>query len=199
MRWFTRRQPGTPQAASPTSRSSTSSGMPNSRASEPAGPPVASEARARPREAESREVRPQSREAGTQPRAARRGVAWRTRDAGASAVGTLGSGVILVARLMMTAATLIAVLIALAIVLRDVDANQSNTIVKGIHEGANFFAGAFTGLITFSGHPKRAITVDWGIALVVYLLAGALIASMIARIGRGGLRFERSHRVAPTP
>lgn len=30
------------------------------------------------------------------------------------------------------------------------------------HEGANFFAGAFTGLITFNRHPKRAITVDWG-------------------------------------
>ena len=41
----------------------------------------------------------------------------------------------------------------------------------GVHEGANFFAGAFTGLITFNGHPKRAITVDWGVALVVYLIA----------------------------
>jgi hypothetical protein len=103
------------------------------------------------------------------------------------------------ARLVMTAATLIAVLIALAIVLRDVDANQRNTIVKGIHEGANFFAGAFTGLIAFNGHPKRAIAVDWGIALLVFLLVGSLIASMIARIGRGGLRFERGHRVAPMP
>jgi hypothetical protein len=126
-------------------------------------------------------------------------VGRRTRDAGAATVGTLGSGAMLLARLVMTAATLIAVLIALAIVLRDVDANQSNTIVKGIHEGANFFAGAFTGLITFSGHPKRAITVDWGIALLAYLLVGSLIASMIARIGRGGLRYERVHRVAPMP
>jgi hypothetical protein len=129
----------------------------------------------------------------------RRGFAWRTRDAGAAAVGTAGSGALMIARLVMTAAALIALLIALAIVLRDVDANQANTIVKGLHEGANFFAGAFTGLIAFNGHPKRAITVDWGIALVAYLVVGALIASIIARIGRGGLRFERSHRVAPTP
>jgi hypothetical protein len=104
--------------------------------------------------------------------------------------------VILIARLVLTVAILIALLIALAIVLRDVDANASNTIVKGIHEGANFFAGAFTGLITFNGHPKRAITVDWGIALVVYLIVGALIANVIRNIGRGGMRFEQSHRPA---
>ncbi len=126
----------------------------------------------------------------------RRSLAWRTRDAGASAVGTLGAGVIFLARLVMTVAALIALLIGLAILLRDVDANPSNTIVKGIHEGANFFAGSFTGLITFHGHPKRAITVNWGIAAIVYLVVGAAIAGLIARMGRGGLRFEQSHRPA---
>jgi hypothetical protein len=120
----------------------------------------------------------------------------RTRDAGAAAVGTVGSGIVLIARLVMTVATLIALLIALAIVLRDVDANGANTIVKGIHEGANFFAGSFTGLITFTGHPKRAITVDWGIALVVYLIVGAAIANVIRGVGLSGKRFERSHRTA---
>ena len=103
---------------------------------------------------------------------------------------------ILIARLVLSVAMLIALLIALAIVLRDVDANASNTIVKGVHEGANFFAGAFTGLIAFNGHPKRAITVDWGIAIAVYLIVGALIARMIRNIGRGGVHFEQSHRAA---
>lgn len=126
----------------------------------------------------------------------RRGLALRTRDAGATTVGALGSGVIVIARLVLTIAALIALLIGLAILLRDVDANGRNTIVKGIHEGANFFAGAFTGLITFRGHAKREITVDWGIALVAYLIIGALLASAISRIGRGGLRYERSHRTA---
>jgi len=129
---------------------------------------------------------------------ARPGIGARTRGAGAAAVGAAGAGVMLIARLVMTVATLIALLIGLAILLRDVDANARNSIVKGIHEGANFFAGAFTGLITFNGHPKRAITVDWGIALLVYLIAGAFISRLIARVGRGGLRFERSHRAAPT-
>jgi hypothetical protein len=94
----------------------------------------------------------------------------------------------------MTVAALIALLIALAIVLRDVDANASNSIVKGIHDGANFFAGAFTDLIKFSGnHAKRAITINWGIALLVYLAAGALIAGFIRRLGMGGVRMERRH------
>jgi hypothetical protein len=134
----------------------------------------------------------------TVPRARRRmGRRWRTRDAGAAAIGALGTGVILIARLVMAVATLIAVLIALAILLRDVDANAHNTIVKGIHDGANFFAGAFTGLFMFSGHPKRAITVNWGIAMIVYLIVGAVIANAIRHIGRSGLRFEQSHRHAP--
>jgi hypothetical protein len=111
-------------------------------------------------------------------------------------VGTLGWGVIFIARLVLTIAALIALLIGLAILLRDVDANGGNTIVKGIHEGANFFAGAFTGLVTFKGHAKREITVDWGIALIAYLIVGALIAGAISRIGQGGLRYERSHRPA---
>ena len=133
-----------------------------------------------------------------EPAPRRRALGWRTRDVGAAAVGTAGAGVILLARLVMAAAALIALLIALAIVLSDVNANGANTIVKGIHEGANFFAGAFTGLIRFSGHPKRAITVDWGIALLVYLIVGAIVSNLIAGVGRGGVLFGRSHRTAPT-
>jgi hypothetical protein len=133
---------------------------------------------------------------GDVPARRRRSLARRTGEAGAAAVGTAGAGVLMIARLVMTVASLIALLIGLAIVLRDVDANASNSIVKAIHDGANFFAGSFTGLITFNGHPKRAITVDWGIALLAYLIVGAIIANLIARVGRGGVRFERTHRAA---
>jgi hypothetical protein len=146
-------------------------------------------------------VRAQESEPGAVERAPvsrRRAYARRTRNAGATAVGTAGAGVLLIARLVMAVASLIALLILLAIVLRDVDANANNTIVKGIHEGANFFAGAFTGLIRFSGRPKRAVTVDWGIALLVYLIVGGIVSRAIAGVGRGGVLFERSHRAAPT-
>jgi hypothetical protein len=126
-------------------------------------------------------------------------VGWRTRDAGAATAGVVGSGMLAVARLLLVLAGLIALLIALAIVLRDVDANPRNTIVEGLHEGANFFAGAFTDLITFSGnHPKRAITVNWGIALLVYLIVGAVLAGWFARVGRGGMRIHQRRATLPS-
>jgi len=96
----------------------------------------------------------------------------------------------------MTVAALIALLIALAIILRDVDANSANTIVKGIHDGANFFAGAFTGLVTLKGHVKQEITLNWGIALIAYLLAGAFVSRSIARIGRSGVSYGQTRRLA---
>lgn len=162
------------------------------------GRPEQDSAAAAPRQATASSTEGRREAPAGPPPSRRRAVGRGTRDVGAAAVGALGSGVILLARLVMALATLIALLIGLAIVLRDVDANASNTIVKGIHEGANFFAGAFTGLFTFNGHPKRAITVDWGIALIAYLIVGALIAGFIARVGRSGLLFGRSHRTAPS-
>jgi hypothetical protein len=119
--------------------------------------------------------------------------------AGARSVGSAGSAVLGLARLVMLVALLIAVLIALAIVLVLVEANASNAVVKGIHEGANFFAGSFTGLITFAGHhPKRSIAVNWGIALVAYLIVGAILSGVIAGIGRRGVLFESRRRALPT-
>lgn len=116
------------------------------------------------------------------------------RSAGAATVGAVGAGIVSIARLVMTLAVLIALLIGLGIVLRLVDANASNSIVKGIHEGANFFAGGFNGLAKSAGHPKREISIDWGVALLVYLIGGGLIARMISRVGFGGMRFDRAHR-----
>jgi hypothetical protein len=137
-----------------------------------------------PAAAEAREPRPGER---------RRGRRFAARNAGVRTVGAAGAGIVMIARLVLTVAVLIALLIGLAIVLRVVDANPTNSIVKGIHEGANFFAGGFNGLIKSAGHPKREIAIDWGIALLVYLVVGALIARVISRIGLGGVRFHRAH------
>ena len=118
------------------------------------------------------------------------------RNAGAAAVGGVSAGAVMLALVLITAAVMIALVLALAILLADVKANTGNAIVKGIHESANLFAGSFTDLIRFGGHPKRAISVNWGIAALVYLLAGALAARLIFGVGRGGLRFEQRHRTS---
>ncbi|HEX3511297.1 MAG TPA: hypothetical protein VHT27_09385 [Solirubrobacteraceae bacterium] len=115
----------------------------------------------------------------------RRGFGARSREGGAAVATAAGAFVLAIARLIMTVAFLIFLLIVLAIVLRDADANPTNAIVEGIHEGANFFAGAFTNLIKYNGHPKEAISVNWGIAAVVYLIVGAFISRLVASIGRG--------------
>src|SRR5277367_5402342 len=120
----------------------------------------------------------------------------RTRNAVAAAVGGVSAGAVMVALVLITATVMVALVLALAILLADVNANTGNAIVKGIHESANFLAGSFTDLIRFGGHPKRAISVNWGIAALVYLLAGVLVARVIFGIGRGGLRFEQRYRAS---
>ena len=91
----------------------------------------------------------------------------------------------------MLVAAVIALLIVAAIVLRDLDANSGNSIVKAVHDGASFFAHPFNNVFTESGHAKRAITLNWGIAAVVFFLAGWLLASLIRRVGQGGVLASR--------
>jgi len=115
----------------------------------------------------------------------------RGRAAGAAAAATVGAGIVALARVVMVIATLIVALIVLAIVLRDVDANPANSVVKGIHDAANFFASPFNDLFKETGHYKRAITINWGVAAVLYLAAGILVSRAIARIGRAGPVYRR--------
>jgi hypothetical protein len=129
-------------------------------------------------------------------RAPRRRRVGRGAAAGAAVVGTAGAGILALARLIMAIATVIALLIVAAILLRDLDANATNSLVKAVHNAANFFAGSFTGLFKETGHPKRALTINWGIAAVVYLIVGAVISRLIGSVGRGGLRFGERRRAA---
>jgi len=120
----------------------------------------------------------------------------RTRAAGAAAAGTVGAGAVVLALVAIAVAVSIALLIGLAILLVDVNANAGNAVVKGIHEGADFFAGSFTGMIRYAGHPKRAISVNWGIAALVYLVVGATVAWIVHGAGRSGLRVQQRHRAS---
>lgn len=135
----------------------------------------------------------------TAPRRRRAPVGWRLRRGGAAAVGTAGAGFVLLARLVMLVATLIALLIGLAIVLRVTGANATNSIISDIHDAANFFAGSANGLYTSHGHGGRELALNWGIAAIVYLLIGGLIASFIRRLGVRGLELDRRHRAAAPP
>ena len=76
---------------------------------------------------------------------------------------------------------------ALLVVLRN-NINEQNTIVKFITDVADAIAGPFSrtdGIFDFSG--KNAVAknalLNWGIAAIVYLLIGRLLANAIAPKG----------------
>jgi hypothetical protein len=98
----------------------------------------------------------------------------------------VGSVLVLIARIVRILASLIAALIVAAIVLRVLGANPGNAIVSGIHDAARAFVGPFKNIFTIKD-AKLAIVVNWGIAAIVYLLVGSIIARLIARIAPRGL------------
>ncbi len=91
------------------------------------------------------------------------------------------------ARLIRTVATVVALIIVAAIVLRLAGANGANTIVHDIHSVAGTLAGPFKGIFSIS-NPKTSMAVNWGLAAVVYFIVGHALASLIAR---GSMRGSR--------
>ena len=85
------------------------------------------------------------------------------------------------ARLVRAVAGLIALLIVVGIVLFLLSANPGNAIVRDVHDAAAWFVGPFKNL--FSIHnAKLALAVNWGLAALVYLIVGGLIASLLVRM-----------------
>ncbi len=107
--------------------------------------------------------------------------AGRGRVAAARGAWAVGSVLLLIARLVRLIVGIIVLVIVAAIVLKVLDANGTNTIVKDIHDAASSLVGPFDGI--FKQHDKKvALAINWGIAAAVYLVVGAIIASLIARV-----------------
>jgi H+/gluconate symporter-like permease len=104
----------------------------------------------------------------------------RTRVAAARGASAVGSVMIGIARLVRLAVAVVVVIIVAAIVLRVLGANASNTIVSHIHDAAKWLVGPFDNMFSIS-KPKVSIAVNWGLAALVYLIVGSLIARLIAR------------------
>ncbi len=101
-----------------------------------------------------------------------------------AAVAAAGAGTsLLIARIVRLIAGVVALILALGIVFVVFKASPSNTIVSHVHDWAHWLATPFNGL--FHLHSARGTTaLNWGIALVVYLLVGHLIATIIATPAR---------------
>lgn len=80
------------------------------------------------------------------------------------------------------AAAAVAAALVLHIVLVLLDANPANAIVIVVRGIADRLVGPFQGLFT-PRDPKRQVAVDYGLAAVVYLAAGAAVSRGIRSLG----------------
>jgi hypothetical protein len=113
------------------------------------------------------------------PRRRRRGGAMRRAGVGAS------RGLDMLASIVDLIVAVIALIILAGILFVVLDANTSNTIVSHIHDWAKWLVQPFDGLFKPKDH-KVEIAVNWGIALVVYVIIGRIIARLLRRAGPTG-------------
>jgi hypothetical protein len=108
------------------------------------------------------------------------------RVAAARGAWAAGSVLTLIARIVRLIAVIIALLIVAAILLRVLSANPGNTIVRDIHDVARTLVGPFKNIFSLK-NAKVSIAVNWGIAAIVYLVVGSVIASLIMRLAPRGV------------
>ncbi len=96
----------------------------------------------------------------------------------------------LVTRLIHLVASVVAAILAVQIVLRIVGAHHSNAIVNRIGIWAHWLANPFVGM--FSLHSaKWTMVLNYGVALVVYLVVAQLLIALILALTSPARRFPR--------
>lgn len=84
------------------------------------------------------------------------------------------------ARVVRMVTTVVVLLIVAAIVLRVAGANPGNSIVSDIHDAGGWLAGPFKNVFSVK-NGKEALALNWGLAALVYLIVGHVLASLIGR------------------
>jgi hypothetical protein len=119
-----------------------------------------------------------ARTAGSAPAVEPGARSYRRGGAGALSRG-FGAMMGLLARVVHLIVAIVVLLIVAGIVVVLLKANPTNTIVSDVHDAARWLAGPFDGIFSF--HSARvALAVNWGIAAVVYLIAGGLIGRLLS-------------------
>jgi hypothetical protein len=106
-------------------------------------------------------------------------LSWR--GAKVRAVGRALPVLYLIGRLIAVAAAILAAIIGLGILLYVLGANPQNGIVRFIHDLARALVGPFDGMFTLPD-PKVELAVNWGIAMVVYLIVGWVLNRLFTRM-----------------
>jgi len=84
------------------------------------------------------------------------------------------------ARAITLLAAAVAAVLVIGILLVVLEANRSNDLVQAVRDAAQFLAGPFDGLFSLERN-KVEVAVNWGIAAVVWLVLGRLIARLLLR------------------
>ncbi|HEY1596140.1 MAG TPA: hypothetical protein VGF74_12135 [Thermoleophilaceae bacterium] len=91
------------------------------------------------------------------------------------------------ARAVRAATTVAVVIIVAGILIHVLGANTSNGIVSAVNDAAKWLVQPFAGVFHLSGR-KATIAVNWGLAAVVYAIAGGFISRLLARSAAVGTR-----------
>ena len=94
---------------------------------------------------------------------------------------------LLLARIVRLATKAVAAAIVAGILLYVLGANQSNSVVEVVMDAGRFLVGPFESLFTMDD-AKWELAVNWGIAAVVWVIAGALVARLLVGLGGAGRR-----------
>jgi hypothetical protein len=87
------------------------------------------------------------------------------------------------ARAVRLVVGVVALIIVVGGILFVLSANPTNAIVHDIHDAAGTLVGPFGNVFSISGHPEETLVANWGLAVVIYLIVGGIIAMLIARMG----------------
>ena len=87
----------------------------------------------------------------------------------------------ILAKIVMVIAGIAAAILVLHIVFTMFKGNGSNSIVSDVKDYANNLAGPFKDLFSFK-NPKTNTLVNYGIAALVWVAGGRLVASLLTRI-----------------
>jgi hypothetical protein len=97
-----------------------------------------------------------------------------------SRFGGVRRGAWRLARLVTLVAGLVALTLVVGILLVVLEANRDNAVVDAALDAARFLAGPFDDMFQPDGRELR-VAVNWGLAAVIYLVAGGLIARLLRR------------------
>jgi hypothetical protein len=100
-----------------------------------------------------------------------------------SSARAFGQGASLLARVVQLVVSIVVAIILAGILLVVLKANPANSIVSEVHSWAQWLAGPFDGMFSFHS-ANTAIAVNWGIAAVVYLFVGVVIARLVGGADR---------------